>query len=526
MSDCLKAAIYCRISLDKELGKANEREGVERQERECREICRFQGYEVYDVYPDDSISAHGTATKKSKERPEYKRMIQDFLDGNFDVIVGSKFDRISRSNEETNQLLKDAKCKHLLICTGDLGEQSLTEASSKFLLQISSAVSEFESSRKSERYKALYYDRAHRGIFRSGPNRSYGYTNHNEIIPEEAEIVKLIYTTFDKGSTANAITRALRGEDDGTLPNFPIAVPTRVADAIAKGETPPDLKWSERSTRNILRNPKYAGYVYHAPTKEDGSHQSYASNWREWIVRDDSGDIVRAVNVEPVIDEDLWWRVQDRLDENLTDDNGNLIRRNTGRKSIGSGLYLCGVCGKPLTTGGRANFKGHDYGMTLYCKGHMSRMAKPVDNFVIGAIKKRLAQPALKDLLFEPEDHSSRLSEIRDEIKVIRGRIAQTEHDYDDDLIDAKTRKRKIGKLEERINELQDERTSLSTDDLTASIINAPDPVAAFEKLTDPRQIGQVIDMLCTVTVYPHQRGKRITAESLKKEVKIKWKTA
>ena len=518
-----KAAIYCRISLDKK----GEHEGIDRQERDCRHICKVMNYEVHEPpYKEDSISAYGSAIRKGKERPHYEQMMKDFRAGRFDVIVGYKYDRISRNNDETNQMIRDAQGRPIYVTTGDLGEIALDKGIGRFLVQISSSISELESAIKGERQKAAYADRAQRGIMRKNPNRSYGYTHDNEPIPEEAEIVKLIYTTFDKGSTANAITRALRGEDDGTLPNFPIAVPTRVADAIAKGETPPDLKWSERSTRNILRNPKYAGYVYHAPTKEDGSHQSYASNWREWIVRDDSGEIVRAVNLEPIIDEDLWWRVQDRLDENLTDESGNLIKRNTGRKSIGSGLYLCGVCGKPLTTGGRANFKGHDYGMTLYCKGDMSRVAKHIDDFVIKAVKKRLAQPDLKDLLFEPEDHTERLSEIRNEIKAIRGRIRQTEHDYDDDLIDAKTRKRKIGKLEEKINELQDERTSLTTDDLTASIINAPNPVAAFEKLTDPRQIGQIIDMLCTVTVYPHQRGKRITAESLMEEVKIEWKTA
>lgn len=519
------AAIYCRISLDKRLGKSGEREGVERQERDCRELCRFQGYDIYDVYIDDSISAHGTALKQSKERPEYERMIQDFRDGKFEIIVAWKFDRISRSNDETNQLLRDAKSRSLSICTTDLGEQQLSDSSGKFLLQLSSSLAEFESSRKSERTKALYADRANQGLMRSNPNRSYGYDNHNNIIPEEAAIVRLIYETFDKGSSANAITRALRGEDDGTLPNFPLAIPTRVADALAKGEEPPNLKWSERSTRNILRNPKYAQYVYHAPTRDDGRHQSYASDWRKWIVRDDNGEIVRGKNFEAIVDEDLWWRVQDRLDQNLTDSHGSLIKRHPARKSIGSGLYLCGVCGKPLKTGGRANFRGHDYGMTLYCKGHMSRMSFHVDNFVLAAIRKRLARPNLKNLLYEPEDHSKRLSEIRDEMKALQGRIAQTEHDYDEDLIDAKTRKRKIGKLENEIDHLQEERMQLQTGDLSASILNAPDPVEAFDNLTDPRQIGQIIDLLCTVTVHPHQRGKRITEQSLIEEVKIEWKT-
>lgn len=520
-----KAAIYCRISLDKKLGTDDEREGVKRQLKDCRFMCKMNGYEVYKVYEDNSVSAHGTEQKKARERQGYEDMITDFKAGKFQVIVAWKLDRLTRSVSGLEDMLRELAGQGLCICTTDLGgcEQDLSRADTVMLAQIMASFAQFESSRKSERMKAAIKDRAQKGIMRNG-KRSFGYDGNNNVIEEEARIVRAIYEAYDRGASMNAITRALRGEDDGTLPNFPTSDPVTVIDAKKSGKEPPKLKWGMHATTAILRNPKYAGYMYHAPIGEDGKHQPYDSNWREWIVRDEEGDFVRGTNFEPIVDEDLWWRVQDRRDENLKDSKGNVINRRGGRKSIGSGLYLCGECGKPLKTGGRANYRGHDYGMTYYCKGHLSRISHHVDKFVIAVIRKRLARQDLRDLLHVPTDNTERLAAIRAEIKRIDGSIAQTDYDYYEDLIDARTRKRKLDKLIAKKDALISERSELSVDTVTTSVISAPDPVEAFDALTDPRQIARVIDALCVVTVLPHERGKRVTPESLVETVLVEWK--
>lgn len=520
-----RAAIYCRISLDKKLGTSDEREGVKRQLEDCKLICKMNGYEIYDIYEDNSVSAHATEEKKAKERAGYTRMIEDFKAGKFDVIVAWKLDRLTRSVSGLEDMLRELAGQGLCICTTDLGgsEQDLTKADAVMLAQLMATFAQFESSRKSERQKAAIRSRAQAGLMRTG-KRCFGYDAKSRIIEEEAEIVRAIYEAYDRGSSMGAITRALRGEDDGTLPNFPTSDPVTVIDAKRRGEQPPNRKWGMHATATILRNPKYAGYMYHAPVGNDGKHQPYDSNWRKWIVRDEEGSYVKGANFEAIVDEDLWWRVQDRRDQNLTDSKGRTIPRGGGRKSIGSGLYLCGVCGKPLKSGGRANYGGHDYGMTYYCKGDLSRMAHHVDKFVMEVIRQRLSMPDLQDLLLVPEDNSGRIEEIRKEIKELNGRIAQTERDYDEDYIDAKTYRRKSDKLLAKRAALEDERAALSLGDLSASVITAPNPVEAFDALTDPRQIAQVIDALCTVEVDPHPRGKRVTAQSLEQEVHIHWK--
>ncbi len=56
--------IYCRISLDRD----QEQLGVQRQEKDCRELAERLGWTVAKVYTDNSISA-----SKDVERPESLR---------------------------------------------------------------------------------------------------------------------------------------------------------------------------------------------------------------------------------------------------------------------------------------------------------------------------------------------------------------------------------------------------------------------------------------------------------------------
>ena len=174
--------------------------------------------------------------------------------------------------------------------------------------------------------------------------------------------------------------------------------------------------------------------------------------------------------------------------------------------------------------------------MTYYCKKHQSRVASFVDDYVFAVVRERLAMPDLANLLYKEEDHAGQLEEIRNELSTIDARIAQTERDYDEDLIDAKRRKRKLDKLLAKQSALEDKRMKLQPDSAIAPILGAPNPAEAFDELLGPRLsnpleyprnpklVASVIDVLCKVTVFPHKRGTRVNPESLKETVKIEWK--
>lgn len=107
-----------------------------------------------------------------------------------------------------------------------------------------------------------------------------------------------------------------------------------------RGKTPPNKKWSLSTTQSILRNPKYAGYAYYAPVDSRGKCRSYNSTWRDYIVRDENGEIVKGTTWEPIVAEDVWWECQERRDSNLSRADGTHIeKKGNQKKHIGAGVY-------------------------------------------------------------------------------------------------------------------------------------------------------------------------------------------
>lgn len=515
----LRAAIYCRISRD----KTDERAGVERQKEDCELLCKLNNWEIEGIYIDNSISAYD----KSKIRPEYDKAVQAFRSGNADVIVAWKLDRLVRNSLAFDLMVEELKTQGLRVCTTDLGDLDFRNPDAEFIAGIMVRVAQFESARKSQRSKRANLQRAQKGKMRKG-TRLFGYDREGNIISEEAQVVKAIYEQYLKGSSMGAITRAISGDRLSSDPIMPISDPPSVIFAKEQGKPTPNKKWGLATTQSILRNPRYAGYIYHTPVI-DGKCQSCSSRWRDFIVRDETtGEYIHG-SWTPIVDELTWWQVQELRDKNLTRADGTSIERaGNQKKHIGAGLYRCAICGQPLKSGASgqsAKSKGYNEIYHTYrCDGHVNRMGNKIDEYVLELVRSRLALPDLKDLLTSKNDQGFRLKEIDSKISNLHARIAQCEHDYDEDLIDAKTRKRKIDKLLSSLSKLEDEKQAILPSNVAAGIFNAPNPVDAFNSLSDPAQIAKVIDTLMTVKIKPHERGKRITPQNLYEEIVIEWK--
>ena len=79
------AAIYTRLSQDRDGSKT----GTDRQEKDCRALCKREGLKVAEVYTDDDRSAYN-----GKRRPAFERMLAE-LEG-YDTLVYWKTDRLVR----------------------------------------------------------------------------------------------------------------------------------------------------------------------------------------------------------------------------------------------------------------------------------------------------------------------------------------------------------------------------------------------------------------------------------------------
>lgn len=241
----------------------------------------------------------------------------------------------------------------------------------------------------------------------------------------------------------------------------------------------------------ILRNPRYAGYSVY--TDRNARAGNKRRTWHAQILRDEDGDPVMG-KWTPIVEPETWWRVQERLDEpqRITNRTGS-----TARKHLGSGLYLCGVCEAPVITSSKR----------YRCPaGHLNRSHSHVDVFVLETIRARLAASDVAHVV--PTGEEPRLQEIQEQISAHQGRIRRAQHDYDNEIIEGYDLRRVRDRENTAIAALEAERRSLTATNDLEGVLDAKDPVTAFED-ADLMIKRRVIDFFCTVRLYPHPRGKK-----------------
>jgi DNA invertase Pin-like site-specific DNA recombinase len=136
-----RVALYLRVSTD--------RQTVENQELQLRQIAERRGWEVVAVYNDAGISG----AKGRKERPGLDQMLNDASRGKFDIVMAWAIDRIGRSLVDLLGTIQ-----HLEACGADLylDQQSIdtTTPMGKLIFQVCGAFAEFERSMIQQRIRA------------------------------------------------------------------------------------------------------------------------------------------------------------------------------------------------------------------------------------------------------------------------------------------------------------------------------------------------------------------------------------
>lgn len=491
----ITAALYLRISRD----LTGEQLGVDRQREAAEAYARSNGYTIVDVFADNDISAAG-----GKRRPGFEDLLAALTNGHISAVIAWNWDRLTRNRPDTVRLIEtgqQAKAKIALVRGSDL---DMSTPSGRMTAGILAEVAQNEIETKGERQSLAQRQRAMLGRAPKGV-RPLGYTVSGEVIEDEAVAVQKIYEAFNAGSSLRSLALALSGAAGDELPDIPrlqkhtrtLAIERnakRAEAGHAERPVPDDGPWSPSTVLGILRNPRYAGYSTYTPKEmqKDGNRRR---SWRAQIVRDDEGEPI-AGRWDRLVPPDLWESVQDRLDDPARVTN----RKGTDRKHLGSGLYLCGLCGKKV--------RGH--ASRYRCAGHVMRAREQVDRFVIEVIRRRLALSDLHDLL--PEQDEPRLNEIKEEISVHRAQIVRAERDYDSDNEDERISARMLNRIttdrETKIAALESERLALSSASALNSVLSAEKPREAFDQ-ADLAMRRSVIDVLCEVKLLSHPRGHK-----------------
>lgn len=444
----IRCVLYLRISLD----LTGEGLAIDRQRQDCRRIALERGWVIVREYVDESISAF----KRSKKRPGYDQMVEDYRAGLFDAIVVWDLDRLTRQPRQLEDWIEAAEERGLKLVTAN-GEADLTIDAGRMFARIKAAVARQESERKAARQTAAAKQRADKGRAPLGV-RLTGYTVKGEVVEAEATIVKTIFTRFYSGDSLKGIAQHLND----------VGVKTRHG-----------RPWNFSSVRDILTNPRYAGRVYYN-RRDFGT----TGNWTQ-------------AAFPAIIDGHVFDAVNARLDDPRRKTN----KTGTNRKFLGSAVYQCDECKRFM----RSHYLGGKPGYRCP-EGHVNRTGAPIDEAVTALIRARLSKPDVASLVRAPA--SKEVSETAAELKRQQGRLSQVEQDYDDDLIDAKRYKEKRSKIEAKITIAEARLTVITAGGEVAATLTATDPVAAYDSA--PLGVQQaVIRFFMTIELLHTTRGQK-----------------
>lgn len=257
----MNAVIYARYSSD-----SQREESIEGQLRECREYAERNNMTIVGTYIDRALSA------KTADRPEFQHMIKDSAKELFEIVLVWKLDRFSRDRYDS------AHYKHILKKNGVKvvsAKEHISEGPEGIILEaMLEGYAEFYSAELSEKIHRGQKENALKGK-NNGGGVPLGYLLDKKaqklvIDPVTAPLVVEIFEKYADGKSVRSI----------------------VEDFNARGlKTKRGQPFNINSFSSLLKNRKYIGeYRYQ--------------------------DVVIEGGVPAIVPEDLFNRVQERMEKN------------------------------------------------------------------------------------------------------------------------------------------------------------------------------------------------------------------
>ncbi len=244
-------------------------------------IQNHREWKYAGVYADEGIS--GT----TDDRAEFRRMLEDCEKGKIDIILTKSISRFARNTVDLLETVRHLKELGIEVRFEKENISSISEDGELMLTLLASFAQE-ESRSTSENVKW-----AIRKGFEQGKTNSfciYGYRWDGEqfnIVPEEAEVVRLIYDNFLKGLSAEQTEKQL---DEMGIKSY------------TGGH------FSNTSIRAILRQERYTGNIL--------LQKTYVENHISHKTKINNGELPMyyAENTHPaIIDQDTFDKVQTEI---------------------------------------------------------------------------------------------------------------------------------------------------------------------------------------------------------------------
>lgn len=317
----LRVAAYCRVSTEQE----------EQQNSYQVQIAYYtdlinkkKEWTLAGIFADEGIS--GTQTKK---RTEFNRMIRMCRNKKIDLVITKSISRFARNTVDCLEYVRQLKDLGIGVIFEKENINTLT-MTSEFMISLygSFAQAESESISKNVSWGKEKAYREGKVSFQYKYLLGYkkGADGKPEIVPEEAETIRLIFKMYLDGYTLLGIAQEL----------------TKQQRLTATGKS----TWSKGEIQRILKNEKYVGdallqksftvdCITHKVVKNNGERPMY-------LVTD---------HHDPIVDRDTYNRVQQELarrnsKRKISDKTKTEQGKYSGKYAL-SELLICGHCGTP-----------------------------------------------------------------------------------------------------------------------------------------------------------------------------------
>ena len=369
----LRVAAYCRVSTEQE----EQQNSYQVQISYYTDLInRKKEWTLAGIFADEGIS--GTQAKK---RPEFLKMIRLCKKQKIDLVITKSISRFARNTVDCLEYVRQLKDLGVGVIFEKENINTLT-MTSEFMIALygSFAQAESESISKNVTWgkQKAYAEGKVSFQYKHLLGYRRGADGKPEIVPEEAETVRMIYELFLDGFSMTNIKKVLESRRR----------PTALGKEI----------WNESLIKSILKNEKYVGDAL--------LQKTFISDCISKKVVKNNGErpmYLVTNHHEPIIDRDTYNRVQQEL-----------IRRSSKRKISNkaiteqgkysskyalSELLICGNCGTPYR---RQLWKSNDnkyavwrcisrldYG-TRYCKDSPTIHENKLHKAILQAINEYL----------------------------------------------------------------------------------------------------------------------------------------
>lgn len=273
----LRVALYGRVSTE----RLEQKTSIVNQEAYYTNMIQNNSnWEYVGEYIDEGIT--GVSTKK---RENFNKMIEDAIEGKFDMIITKEISRFARNTLDSIYYTRMLLENNVAVYFQNDNINTLDE-DSELRLTIMSGIAQEEVTKLSKRVKFGHRQSIKNGtVF--GNSRLYGYRKEKGklvIVPKEAEMIKYI---FEQYATNESST-------------------TKISDELyAMGyRNTKGGKIDPNVIKHIIQNPKYKGYYCGGKVEivDIFSKKQYFKPESEWTVwKDEEGNTVPAI-----VDEELW----------------------------------------------------------------------------------------------------------------------------------------------------------------------------------------------------------------------------